>query len=289
MKRTLYFFFTLCFLLTYILLHFGDQRAISNSSGSANNGGNSGSVGDGGTTCAQSFCHDDASPQFNSGLGSISTSIPASGYVPGQTYTITASINKSGHNKFGFELTSETPTGTKTGMLSSTSSSTQTTNGGDAITHTSSGNSGSGGRSWSMDWQAPSAGTGEVVFWAAFNVTNSNGGTGGDTVHVDSITVQEDSSSTAIPSARMYHKESLKVFPNPARERITIKGVSKDLGEGELILRDLHGKAIRTLYSGDLSYLNGRSFELDKDLSEGAYLLDLDGEKERALKRILVR
>ena len=38
---------------------------------------------------------------------SITTNIPSSGWIPNNTYTITASIQNSGITKFGFELTAE--------------------------------------------------------------------------------------------------------------------------------------------------------------------------------------
>lgn len=286
MKGLITFFSFLAVIMAWLLLPAGGQPAISNSTGSGNGGGNTGSVGDGGTTCAQSFCHSGA-PEFYYTLGSITSTVPNTGYVPGQTYTITASITKSGHNIFGFELTSETPGGTKIGTLSSTSSETQLTNNTNAVTHTSSGNFGSGSKSWSMDWQAPSAGTGEIVLQAAFNVTNGNGSPSGDTLYIDSIHVQEDSSASAIPSAQMVQENSITVYPTPAKDRITLQNVPQELKDGELLLRDLQGRVLRTLFEGDLSYTEGRSFELD--LVAGSYLLEFRGEDERTIERILVR
>ncbi len=286
MQRKLLFLSISSFILCYLLFSGIDRQAFSSEAGSSNGGGNTGSNGDV-TTCAQSFCHDDASPQLNSSIASISTTIPSSGYVPGQTYTITATINKSGHNKFGFELTSEIQSGAKTGMLSSTSSATQLTNGGDAVTHTASGTSGSGGKTWSMDWQAPSAGTGDVIFWAAFNVTNSNNSNSGDTIHTDSLMVQEDTSSTAIPSARMMEGASFEVFPNPASDHITLKSIPSGLKEGKLLLRDLQGRIVKVLHDGDPNRIEGRSFEVS-ELRSGHYLLEFKGEEEQKLRKIVL-
>ncbi len=293
MKRLVIYASLLSFLIVQLFLLGGERKAFSYSTGSANNGGNTGSPGDGGqtdaATCAQSFCHDDASAKFNSGLGSITTNIPASGYVPGQTYTITASITKSGHDKFGFELTAETPGGTKIGTLSEDSSETQLTNNGNAVTHEQVGTSGSGGKAWIMEWKAPSAGNGEVHFWAAFNVTNNDGTSGGDTIHVDSISVQEDTSSTVIPTAKMMEGHSLQVFPNPVRDRLTLQKVPQGSKEGELLLRDLQGRIVKQLYQGDLSRTKGRSFQIGNELEAGTYLLEMRSEGGREVERILVR
>src|SRR6188768_4571470 len=58
-----------------------------------------GSPGDGGNTCRN--CHSGPNPTTTPGL--ITSNIPIAGYSPGQTYTITATVTRNGHSKFGFE------------------------------------------------------------------------------------------------------------------------------------------------------------------------------------------
>ena len=65
-------------------------------------GGKSGSPGDNGKTCTQ--CHS-GSAQTATGL--ITTNIPETGYVSGETYTITVSAQYNNITKYGFELTAE--------------------------------------------------------------------------------------------------------------------------------------------------------------------------------------
>jgi len=123
----------------------------------------------------------------------ITTNIPANGYIPNQVYTITANINQSGINKFGFELTAEKNAGNaKTGsFLVTNSTEMQFTNNNTAITHKAGGTSGNSSRTWTMDWEAPNTGTGDVTFYGAFIAANGNGNNMGDTYHSTNLTISE--------------------------------------------------------------------------------------------------
>lgn len=288
MKRIVTLLTMLSVVAVWFSLQSLQEPALTYTTGSANNGGNTGSSIDG-QTCAQSPCHDDQSPVQNSSDASITTDIPSSGYVPGNTYTITAKITKSGHSKFGFELTAEDiSAGLKVGSYTlNNATTTQKTNNGDAVTHTSSGNGGPDSASWSVDWTAPPAGTGEVTFFAAFNVTNSNNSSSGDVIHLDSTTVQEDTSSTAIPSARMMQERSLNVHPIPAKERITISVTDQEFKPERILLRDLQGRIVQELHKGGLNGSEA-SFSLDAGIESGTYLLEVKGEEERKLKKLLI-
>src|SRR3954471_2995515 len=54
------------------------------------------------TTCKQGGCHSGNPITIVSGW--ITSAIPAAGYTPGQTYTITATASYAGLSKFGFEI-----------------------------------------------------------------------------------------------------------------------------------------------------------------------------------------
>lgn len=158
----------------------------SYSSGSP--GGKTGSTGDGGTTCTQ--CHTGtAIPESNW----ITTDIPGVGYTAGETYTITVTGTHVGVVKMGFEVTAENNAGTKKGTWILTNTTrTKFTNGNAAVTHTSAGNVPNGNtNTWSMDWTAPVAGTGEIKFNAAINAANGNGNNSGDQIYTTVTTVDE--------------------------------------------------------------------------------------------------
>lgn len=150
------------------------------------NGAYSGSPGDNGINC--SSCHG-AGPSTITGV--ITSNIPSSGYDPGVTYTITVSISHPTNNTFGFQLTAEDTTDAKIGGFSAPNNSVQVFNGGNAVTHTSSGNSGTNNaRTWTIDWQAPSSGTGDVTFYVA--CLASSGINTNNQVSLSSKTVSED-------------------------------------------------------------------------------------------------
>lgn len=169
-----------------IAIFFYPTTSISNSTGSP--GGKTGSPSDG-TSCTG--CHYAGT---GSGNASITTNIPASGYVPGSTYTITSNINISAINKFGFEITAEENTGfTKTGVFFVTNSAeTKAVNNNTAITHKIGGTATVNNmKSWSMDWEAPNTGTGTVTFYAAFIGANGDGTNIGDTYKTANLSINE--------------------------------------------------------------------------------------------------
>ena len=92
-----------------------------NSSTSGAPAGSTGSPGDGGITCTN--CH--SGPAASVQTGWITSNVPVSGYVPGNTYTITATVTRPGHVKFGFEVSPQNISGVLQGTLINTSTATQ--------------------------------------------------------------------------------------------------------------------------------------------------------------------
>lgn len=178
MKKN-YFFLTLPLIPIIIIL-------MANSSGSP--GGKSGSPGDGSHNCTD--CHT-GSPNPVSGW--ITTNVPSEGYTPGDTYTITATGTHTGVGKFGFELTVEDQSGNKVGTLIVTDATqTKFTNGNNAITHTSGGNTPSGNsKTWTMDWTAPTGVSGNIGIYAAFNAADGTGNTSGDVIYTSNTFISE--------------------------------------------------------------------------------------------------
>ena len=146
-------------------------------------GGRSGSPGDNGNTCTG--CHTGTA---NTAFAWITTNVPTSGYVAGQTYTITATGTHQGVVRFGFELTVEDSQGNKVGTLQITDPTrTKLVNGNKAVTHTANGINPSGNsNSWSADWVAPTGVQGNIGIYAAFNAANGNGSTSGDVIYKSS-------------------------------------------------------------------------------------------------------
>lgn len=135
-------------------------------------------------------CHS-GTATINSAVGNITTNIPASGYVPGTTYQITANVVYAGKTRFGFEVSPQNSTGTQKGTITITDPTNTKIVSTKYVTHTSAGNTGSGTRSWSFNWTAPVAGTGNVTFYGSLLVANNNGSESGDLTYITSTTVTE--------------------------------------------------------------------------------------------------
>ena len=136
--------------------------------------GNTGSPSDG-TTCAQS-CHG-GSPTAQ--LGMITSNIPTSGYTPGSTYTITATVTGAGDK--GFQISPQNISGTLLGSLIAGTGSKIV--GVKYITHTSPKTTNTA--TWTFQWIAPIAGTGNVTFYGAFAITKYD-------IRTSTLTVNEN-------------------------------------------------------------------------------------------------
>jgi hypothetical protein len=147
------------------------------------------------TTCTKSGCH--TSFALNSGTGSIviSHNIPATGYVPGQTYSISVTVSKTGVPLFGFDFEALKSSNTTAGTLIVTSSTTTqvatSTNGRQNITHKTNGGFTSGTHTFSFNWRAPVAGTGTVTFYGAGLAANKNNSDTGDYAYTTSLVIPE--------------------------------------------------------------------------------------------------
>jgi hypothetical protein len=246
----------------------------ANSYSNAAPSGKTGSPADG-ATC--NSCHSGATVPFIPGL--ITSTIPVTGYVPGATYTITGTIIRPGHTKFGFQISPQNSVGTKLGSIAITSSQTQIV-GLKYITHTSSGTSGSGSKSWSFNWVAPAAGTGVVTFYGAFNATNSDGNGSGDSIFTSKLTVAENF-STGLSSLSEISK-NITTYPNPVTDQLHITNALNSLGEIQLSIIDINGRLVKSVANATVNSTIDVS-----DLARGNYMLKIDTEKGAVIKKII--
>ena len=174
-----------------------------------------------GFTCKS--CHSGPVPIFLPGM--ISSNIPASGYVPGNTYTVTASIVRPGHIKFGFEVSPQDSSGVMLGTMAILDTTAQLVgSSNDYITHTSAGTGGAGNKSWSFSWTAPASGTGSVPFYGACLAANANGQSSGDTVFLSTLLVNESGNGISYYGSGFFKPA---IYPNPAAAFVTIEGAGK--------------------------------------------------------------
>lgn len=146
-----------------------------------------------GRTCGTSGgCHGGGSTLQNSW---ITTDIPACGYTPGQTYSISVFVTSPGRTKFGFSLSPQFNSGGSAGQTAGTliaTNGTQLQSSGRYITHTSAGNqqNGTNSRTWTFNWTAPASGS--VTLFAAMNATNSGSNSSGDLIFNGSLVLNQN-------------------------------------------------------------------------------------------------
>lgn len=264
-----------------VLMSFGGGDEFHSTGGAP--AGYAGDPSGGNKTCNTSGCHTGATVGTLTGV--FSSTIPPAGYTPGATYTITASFVRPGHSKFGFEASPQNTTGTKLGTLANITGGTQLVGpGGKYVTHTSSGVSGTGSRTWNFKWTAPATGLGPVTFYGTFNATNNNGTTAGDSIFRSTLVIAEAPASVSELEENDF---SLLVFPNPASDFVHVRFTLTNSSPVEIQLLDVTGKKIASLPSED--YVNG---EVNRTLNissypEGLYFVRVSSGQNVSLQKIL--
>ena len=166
---------------------------------------------------------------------------------------------------FGFQATPQNSSGTKIGTLVNTGASTQIVSSNKYITHTSSGITGSGSKSWSFNWIAPATGTGTATIYAAFNITNADGTTNGDICYLSTLVIPENTTGISSLGNEM---ELISIFPNPSNDYIIVKVNENNFGK-DFYISDIKGKKVA---EGKL--LNKESTHVDlTKLHSGVYFM----------------
>lgn len=230
-------------------------------------------------TCARGGCHSGSATEQ---AGLITSDIPGTGYVPGQTYTITASIAEANKVRFGFQVSPQSATGAQQGTLVVTNSTETKLVGTKYITHKTAGNGGSGSRSWNFNWVAPAAGTGSVTFYGALMAANNNGGDSGDNVYRSTLTVEE---ATGNSVNEVNKKPEVSLFPNPSNGNFII-GTNGINGAVTVTIFSVDGKLIYT--ASENIENNKLNFNLNNKLQAGMYVAVVKaGGAEKTLKFIV--
>lgn len=240
--------------------------------------GKTGSPGDG-SNCTG--CH---SGVATTSAGLITSNVPVTGYIPGNTYTITASIAVAGINKYGFEISPQGTTGTQKGTLVVTNATETKLIGTTAkyITHKSTGTAGTGSKTWTFDWIAPAAGSGNAILYGAFNAANGNGTNSGDQIFLSSLLIQENLSSGI--SEMVNNSDHWVIYPNPCKEQLTISSILPENENYNLEIVDVTGKQMKVI-TNETPYQHQ---QIDMtDLPNGMYVLIIDSKKGRAVKKFI--
>ncbi len=242
-------------------------------------GGKTGSPADG-ATCTQ--CHAGTASPVE---GWISSDIPATGYMPGETYTITATGTHSGVNKFGFEVTAEDNSDVKTGTFVITNSAeNKFTNDDNAVTHQPEGTTPSGDtKTWTFDWTAPAESTGDVTFYGAFNAANGNGANTGDVIYTSNFTVMEHAVGV---NEIGQHEFEVSLYPNPFTDYIWISMTDEKKQISSIQLINQAGSIVKNI----TTLTNSKELKIEaNDLNAGLYFVVLETSDNESVSKSIIK
>lgn len=241
--------------------------------------GYTGSPGDGYKSCTT--CHGGVATPKD---GWITSNIPAEGYTPGQTYTIRATNTAMGSTRFGFEVSPQKLNGDLMGTMIITDTLRTKLVGDDKyITYKADGVDGVDSNSWVFDWIAPQAGSGEVVFYGAFNA--NPGHKGGDGTTLSTLKVKEEGTTgiTAISG----QVSNLMVFPNPSNDMVKVTFDLKKSSDVTIDVTDLNGKKLISVLNGKHSGNIAQEISVSA-LPQGVYLIRFRIDGKTATQKLNV-
>ncbi len=234
--------------------------------------GHSGSPADGKTCTA---CH---AGTAEAKTNIITSDIPATGYVPGNTYTISVTLNNTGTTRFGFQLSPQNNAGTMLGTWGANTTETQVI-ASKWATHKLASTTGTDTKTWTLQWTAPSAGTGDVTFYGAFNIANGDNGTGGDKIWTSSMTVSEQGANS-IKEAGLI---TMNAYVSGNKLMITWNEPSNE--SALITLVDMQGKSVAKWGAKDRTTTFSASLP---QLESGVYVVRVESEVLRGTQKVLI-
>jgi len=220
--------------------------------------GYTGSPGDGNSCSA---CHyGTSSTNTYNNVSTISSTIPASGYVLGQTYTITVTPNSTAP-KHGFEITVENSSNVKIGNFATTAQTKYPGTAHTSLTHNTPITSGV----WSFDWTAPSTSQGTITFYAAINAVN------GDSNAYDNQDFPITTSMAVTEATAQINEVSnfFKLEANPVTDNVSV--VLKGTIKGTYAIYTISGKLVLQHDFANTNTLNINTIAFKK----GIYILKI--------------
>lgn len=201
-----------------------------------------------GTNCSTGGCHGSAATT-SVAIVVDSSGTPVTKYKPLKTYTIKISGgNTASLTKFGFQYTVVSGTGTAqvpAGSCSGFSGSiaNHVFSGLNIVEQTATLSPLSAGTSF--QWTAPAAGTGNVTMYCTLNAVDGNGNDGSPDASANtSVVLTELPATTAVAS--LPADMSIKAFPNPAINNVTLQLNNAQTGNYNVEVFNLGGKVIAT-------------------------------------------
>lgn len=214
----------------------------------------------------------------------ISSDIPAEGYVPGMTYTITATNKESGATRFGFEISPQDTLGNLMGsMIITDAVRTKFVGGTKYITYTENGVEGVNSLSWSFQWVAPKSEE-DVTFYGGFN-SNFDGHKGGDQTFLSKLTVKRNKALSLNINKTL---DKVKIYPNPTFDYVIVNFDVETAGNVNVDVVDVSGKVVLKLMEGAAGIGNfNKQFDIS-NLANGNYLVRIIADGKQSAQKISI-
>jgi len=191
--------------------------------------GYSGSPGDNGRTCT--ICHSANGVSYTPTI--TVSGIPASGYIPGQTYQIAISVTNANNAKNGFQACVEDASHQKQGSFANMDANTQAIENNTYVTHTS---SGTVSPNWQFTWTAPANAQGDLTIYYAINLANGNGNSDYDYIESGSADIPVNDAY----AIREFSETEVSLYPNPTPDYLTLKSAKYQFEQ--IFITDITGK-----------------------------------------------
>lgn len=253
--------------------------------------GKTGSPGE--TTCNTTNCH--TGNVENAAGGSITINCPTMTnwkYVPGQTYTINVTVERSGVSLFGLGFEALTASGANAGSLVVTNSTQNTTKsaniGGNlrtSVVHKLNGGASANSHTFTFNWIAPSTDIGSVTFYVAGNAANANTLVSGDYIYSASQVIT--SPTTGVLDVN--EKQSLyTVYPNPAVDEINVAYKLNETADLSVKLISLNGATVyNQLLERQFAGQHTHQIKLNQEIAKGVYFLELMVNNETFTQKVI--
>lgn len=274
MKKSIYTF--LFGLLAVIVFESFDLRSLGKQQ-DGSNPGFTGSPGDSLKNC--SVCHGGQAiyqPFW------ITSTVPAEGFEPGETYTIRAANSSFGHTRFGFSISPQAIDGMQLGTIIVTDSlRTQLNGNGKYITYRTQGVFAKDSAIWMFNWIAPTD-VNEVVFYGAFN-SNHDGHKGGDLTTLSTLKLYKKGFTNLAENG---FGLNLNVFPNPSNNVLNVSLKAASSEDVDLAIYNLQGEQVWLGSNRNATDLQEK-IEL-ANWPQGVYFLRVQQGKNKLVEKLVV-
>lgn len=207
-------------------------------------------------------------------------------YLPGVTYDVNFKVNNAAPKK-GFQLVALAVNGdTQAGSMVATSNTSIVTSGSKKyVNHKSSSTNTTTG--WDFQWTAPATNIGDVKFYVASNVTNSNGNDSGDMIYTSQHTVSYNATASVAEAEQL---TSFNAFFAATTNTLNLAFDSKVAGESHLNVVDMSGKSVYNTKIGTVKTGgNTQKVVLPSEIQSGIYFVHLFVNNESAVVKIMIQ